>query len=183
MALFTPSQSPAVVVKEIDATGAVPNVQSSTGAIVGNFRWGPVEQRTLISNEADLIDTHATPDTTTTIDFHSASYFLRYSNTLQVVRAVTSAAKNARSSSLQTGGTLGATPTIKNKDNFTSQEGTLNTAKDTFIARYPGALGNSLQVSICTPTTGDSAFNNWHINHHLMGHRLQILLIQALADL
>ena len=161
MALFTPSQSPAVVVKEIDATGAVPNVQSSTGAIVGNFRWGPVEQRTLISNEADLIDTHATPDTTSTIDFHSASYFLRYSNSLQVVRAVTSAAKNARTSSLQTGGTLGATPTIKNKDNFTSQEGTLNAAKDTFIARYPGALGNSLQVSICTPTLNDSAFDSW----------------------
>ena len=67
MALFTPTQSPAVVVKEIDLTAGVPNVQSSTGAYVGRFRWGPVEQRTLISNEADLIDTHATPDTTSTI--------------------------------------------------------------------------------------------------------------------
>ena len=56
MALFTPSQSPAVVVKEIDATGGIPNVQTSTGAIVGNFRWGPVNQKTLISNEADLIE-------------------------------------------------------------------------------------------------------------------------------
>ena len=48
MALFTPSESPAVVVKEIDLTGGVPNVQSTTGAIVGNFRWGPVGQRTAI---------------------------------------------------------------------------------------------------------------------------------------
>ena len=32
MALFTPSESPAVVVKEVDLTGGVPNVQSTTGA-------------------------------------------------------------------------------------------------------------------------------------------------------
>tara|TARA_B100000902_G_scaffold379915_1_gene414736 strand:+ start:2938 stop:4734 length:1797 start_codon:yes stop_codon:yes gene_type:complete len=169
MALFTPSQSPAVVVKEVDATGGVPNVQTSTGAIVGNFGWGPVEQRTLISNEANLIDTFSTPDTTSSVDFHSASYFLRYSNSLQVVRAVTSIAKNARVTSsggvsgagLQTGGAVAATPIIKNKTDFTSTEGTLNTAKNTFLARYPGTLGNSLKVSICTPTLTDSAFNDW----------------------
>ena len=45
MALFSPSESPAVVVKEIDLTGGVPNVQSTTGAIVGNFRWGPADKR------------------------------------------------------------------------------------------------------------------------------------------
>ena len=32
MALFTPSESPAIVVKEIDLSGVVPNVQSTTGA-------------------------------------------------------------------------------------------------------------------------------------------------------
>ena len=40
MALFSPSQSPSVVVKEVDLTGVVPNVQTSTGAFVGNFNWG-----------------------------------------------------------------------------------------------------------------------------------------------
>ena len=55
MALFTPSQSPAVVVKEVDLTGGVPNVQTSTGAIAGNFRWGPVEERVLISNEQNFV--------------------------------------------------------------------------------------------------------------------------------
>ena len=62
MALGTPSESPAVVVKEIDLTGGVPNVQSTTGAIVGNFRWGPVEQRVKVDNEATLVDNFATPD-------------------------------------------------------------------------------------------------------------------------
>ena len=45
MALFTPSESPAVVVKETDLTGGVPNVQTTTGATVGRFRWGPVLER------------------------------------------------------------------------------------------------------------------------------------------
>ena len=162
MALFTPSQSPAVVVKEVDATGGVPNVQTSTGAIVGNFRWGPVDQRVLISNEADLIDTFGTPDTTSTIDFHNASYFLRYSNSLQVVRQATTAAKNAHSLTYKSATTgLGAAgyakPVINNKAVFD-----VNTSLDsdghTFVARYPGALGNSLRVSICPP---GATFSSW----------------------
>ena len=107
MALSTPSESPAVVVKEIDLTGGVPNVQSTTGAIVGNFRWGPVEERKRIANETELVSCFANPDSDNTIDFHSASYFLRYSSSGIVVRAVTSAAKNAFSSTratLLTGG-------------------------------------------------------------------------------
>ena len=81
MALFTPSESPAVVVKEVDLTSGVPNVQSTTGAYVGNFRWGPVEQRVLISNEAELAETFASPDNLNgrDIDFISATQFLRYS--------------------------------------------------------------------------------------------------------
>ena len=55
MALTTPSQSPAIVTKEIDLTGGVPNVPTSTGAFVGEFRWGPVQEPTLVANEAGLI--------------------------------------------------------------------------------------------------------------------------------
>ena len=55
MALFTPSESPAVVVKEVDLSGVVPNVQTTTGAFVGNFGWGPVVQATLVSDEAGLV--------------------------------------------------------------------------------------------------------------------------------
>ena len=79
MALGTPSESPAVVVKEVDLTGGVPNVQSSTGAFVGNFRWGPVNERVAISDEAGLAETFGTPDNLEKrdIDFVSASQFLR----------------------------------------------------------------------------------------------------------
>ena len=162
MALSTPSASPAVVVKEIDLTGGVPNVQSTTGAIVGNFRWGPAEQRYLIDNETSLVNVFASPDSANTIDWHSASYFLRYSGSLQVVREVTSAAKNARSNTGQlatdSDGGLG-TPVIKNETDFLGQQSTLNAASHTFIAKYPGELGNGIKVSICPP---DSAvFSGW----------------------
>ena len=162
MALFTPSESPAVVVKEIDLTGGVPNVQSSTGAIVGNFRWGPVEERKIIANEEELVETFASPDSANTIDFHNASYFLRYSNSLQVVREVTSAAKNARSTTGQTAADSDATlpdEVVKNLADFNAQKAALDSDKHTFIGKYPGALGNSLQVSMCPPDT--TAFDAW----------------------
>jgi len=162
MALSTPSASPAVVVKEIDLTGGVPNVQSTTGAIVGNFRWGPVEQRVLVDTEASLVNTFATPDTTTTIDFHSASYFLRYSGSLQVVRSADSDARNAVSIIGQTAadsaGSLGGI-TVNNETDFNSQISSLNAASQTFIAKYPGALGNGIKVSLCPPSS--AAFTAW----------------------
>ena len=164
MALFTPSQSPAVVVKEVDLTGGVPNVQTSTGAIAGNFRWGPVEQRVLISNEQNLVDTFASPNTSTAVSFHQASYFLRYSNALQTVRIIDSDANNAVSTTGQSGSyAVGGytTPVVKNKPDFLAQKAALDSDGHTFIGRFPGALGNSLRVSLCPPSTNDSAFNNW----------------------
>ena len=155
MALFTPSQSPAVVVKEIDLTGGVPNVQTSTGAIVGNFRWGPVRERTLVSNEADLIDKFATPDTLNNIDFHAASYFLRYSQSLFVVREATTAALNAQHVKSSDSA---AAQQIRNKDHFD----TLSFANGpSYIARFPGDLGNSLQVAFCLQDSADFAFAGW----------------------
>ena len=162
MALSTPSASPAVVVKEIDLTGGVPNVQSTTGAAVGNFRWGPAEQRVLIDNETSLVNTFASPDSANTIDFHSASYFLRYSGSLQVVREVTSSAQNARSTTGQLGtDNDGSLPMelVKNDDDFAAQQSALDSDSHTLIARYPGELGNSIQVSICPPNS--TAFNAW----------------------
>ena len=162
MALFTPSESPAVVVKEIDLTGGVPNVQSSTGAIAGSFRWGPVEERTLIANEAELVDRFASPDSAHTIDFHNASYFLRYSNSLQVVRQITSAAKNSRATRGQlaadSDGSLPA-EVVKNLGDFNAQLAALDSDSHTFLGKFPGALGNSLQVSMCPADA--TAFDNW----------------------
>ena len=164
MALFTPSQSPAVIVKEVDVTGGVPNVQSSVGCYSGKFMWGPADQRTLISNEEELSEVFGTPNNSHSIDYHDAAYFLRYSNALQINRIVDSDAKNAVSTSGQTSSYAVGTytlPQVKNKTNFESQLAALDSDGHTFVARVPGSLGNSLRVSICPPSINDSAFDGW----------------------
>ena len=203
MGISTPSQSPAIVTREIDLTGVVPNVPTSTGAFVGEFRWGPVEQPTLISNEARLVEKFGTPNDDNSVEWHSAAYFLRYSNELQVVRmvaerdsiddAVNTTALNAfpveaanwtlADSSEQAlfdsaDGAYIVAPLVKNRDNFDNQVSTLasNTLLDvdsaertvahTFIAKYPGELGNSLSVhwfraSGDSTASVDSDWNAW----------------------
>jgi hypothetical protein len=152
------SESPAITVKEIDASGVVPNVSSSTGGIVGQYRWGPMNQATLVSNEASLVEKFGTPSPTTSVDFHSAAFFLKYTNALQVVRVGDAAAVNGYN---EDSAANGLTPQITDADNFDNQQATLDTAKHTFMARWPGSLGNSLAVSICPDGDSAGVFNNW----------------------
>lgn len=81
------SESPAVQIKEIDLTGTVPAVTSTTGALVGDFNWGPVNKPILIGNESELASVFGNPNTGTVNvgDYLSASYFLKYSSSLYVV--------------------------------------------------------------------------------------------------
>lgn len=156
MALSTPSQSPAVVVREIDLTGGVPNVQSTTGAIVGNFNWGPVSQRVAISNESELAATFGTPKSSNAVDYLSASAFLQYSGSLFVIRAVDSNADNAAVT--VTGTAPSSSITILNDADFDVQEASLD---DTIhvVAKFPGELGNSLKVSYVT--ANQTAYSSW----------------------
>lgn len=155
MGLFTPSESPGVVVREVDLTSVVRNAQSSTGAFVGNFRWGPVEERVEVADEAELASIFGSPDTASTIDFHTAAMFLRYSQDLIVVRASTDSAENAYT----TGGA--SAPTVKNEDDFNNQFGALDSDGHQFIAKYPGQLGRSLKIEICPFDSDGSTFTGW----------------------
>tara|TARA_R110002167_G_scaffold29528_3_gene98570 strand:+ start:1580 stop:3301 length:1722 start_codon:yes stop_codon:yes gene_type:complete len=148
MAAFSPSESPAITVKEVDLSGFVPNVQSTTGAFVGNFRWGPAKKATLVDTEATLAEKFGSPTTTGAVDFLSAAQFLRYSSAMFVVRELTSAAKNATSSS-------SVVTNVNNKDHwdevksaFGADSGDTNVGA--WIGKWAGALGNSLKVEICT---------------------------------
>ena len=157
MALFTPSASPAVTVKEIDLTGVVPNVQTSTGAIVGSFGWGPIGVPTLISDETGLVSTFSSPDSSNTADFHSAAYFLRYSNSLHVVREVEDSAGATALNALANNTVLGSlTPTLyKNETAFDAA--TIDSGDGAFIAKYAGKLGNSLGVSVFGSVIGNDS--------------------------
>lgn len=106
MAIYAPSESPAVITREIDLTNGVPNVPTSTGAIVGNYRWGPCNEPTLVNNEGTLVASFGSPDDTNTIDFHSASYYLRYSSDLYVIRAGNNSATGTSNSFVAGGGAV-----------------------------------------------------------------------------
>jgi hypothetical protein len=138
---FNPSASPAVVTREIDLSGVVPGITSPAGAMVGDFSWGPVDSPILVNSEGVLVQKFGAPEATNSVDFHSAAYYLKYSTDLHVVRAVSSAAKNAFSGDSGTGA-----PTIKNEANFEGQQAALESNGVDIAARYPGTLGNSLKV-------------------------------------
>ena len=167
MALFTPSESPAVVVREIDLTGGVPNVQSTTGALAGNFRWGPAEKRVLIANEAELVNNFGSPSDSSSVDFLSASQFLRYSGSLQTVRMVSTDAYNAVSTNRGQAGFDSAAllnTQIKNADAFDAGLAGLDSDGHTFISKYPGAIGNTLRTSMCPADATE--FASWPYNDY-----------------
>ena len=166
--MATTLNSPGIAVREIDLSGVVPSNTTSIGAIVGNYRWGPVGIRSLISNEKDLVTNFGTPTATSSVDFHSAAYFLKYTSNLFVTRQITSAAYNATSNTQSGADTV----LVKNEDHYNTQysgfgadSGEVNSGM--FIAKYPGTLGNSLKVSFCVANatgTGAEDFADWTYN-------------------
>ena len=135
--------SPGVNVSEIDLTNVVPAVATSIGAFAGEFSWGPANTIVTIDSENLLASTFGKPTTNSFSSFFTAANFLAYSNNLKVVRAVGSSAKNA--SADQTG------ELIANEDiaETTYAFGAI-TNVGPFAARYPGTLGNSLTISVCS---------------------------------
>jgi hypothetical protein len=135
--------SPGVMISEVDLTTIVPSVSTTAGAYAGYFRWGPVNKITLVSDEIILTQRFGTPDSNSAVSFFTAANFLSYGNNLNVVRTVGRFANNA---SVATSINL----QIKNTDTFqyTFLNQNNNNVYGPVIARYPGAMGNSLQVSI-----------------------------------
>ncbi len=78
--------SPGVNVSEIDLTGIVPAVPTTDAAVAGPFKWGPLNERVLVENEARLIDRFGKPDNDTASVWFSASNYLQYGNKLRVAR-------------------------------------------------------------------------------------------------
>ena len=145
--------SPGVNVSEVDITGLVPAVSTTEGAMAGWFRWGPAEERTLLSSEEELVDTFGEPDSTNFNTFFTAANFLAYGNKLYLARAIPADALNATvlqdQSVTPAGGTASHSDLIKNQEHHDSLTLSSTAALSCFIAKYPGALGNSLKVSVC----------------------------------
>lgn len=144
--------SPGVLVTEKDLTSVIPAVATTAGGFAGPFQWGPVGQVVTVDSENSLVDRFGKPNDTTAMSFFTAANFLSYGNNLQVIRVVNEAtAKNAVANASATA------VLIKNEDHYeqTYSSGQANVGE--WAAKFPGALGNSLKVSMADANT----FSNW----------------------
>jgi phage tail sheath protein FI len=140
--------SPGVKVNEIDLTNIIPAVSTSGGAFVGQFHWGPVLDYTIVENRSRLEALFGKPSDVNYVDWFSAMNFLAYSNNLNVIRVVDEAtALNASADGL---GVL-----VKNEEHYNLVQPTAGSA--VIAAKYPGALGNSIEVHMADAST----FTDW----------------------
>jgi hypothetical protein len=130
--------SPGITINEIDSTNVVPALSTSSGGYAGHFNWGPAEQIVSVSSEKELGAIFGTPVSgdTTSASFLTAASFLKYGNSLSVVRAIDSTDLNATSTGLGV--------QIKNAETFDANNG----ISSPFAARYAGSLGNGIQVIV-----------------------------------
>jgi hypothetical protein len=126
------SVSPSVIVREVDATAVIPAVATSPAAVAGVFRWGPTNERILVTSEDELTSRFGKPYSIVSANtseswtnhetFFTAADFLSYSNALYVTRVISEDA--AKSSGVY------------------------------FEARHEGDLADSIRVSV----TGAGSF-------------------------
>jgi len=137
------SISPGVNVSEVDLTTVIPSVLTTAGAFAGAFNWGPVDTRIQVSSESNMLQIFTKPDSNTYVSYYTAASFLAYGNNLKIVRSVGSTSYNADAN------TSYAT-TVKNEAEYEYSYLSGNNANvaGPFMARYPGALGNSLVIGV-----------------------------------
>jgi len=137
--------SPGIQVQEIDATNVIPAVSSSTGAYVGHFGWGPVDQVTTITSGKQLATIFGEPVANTNRyaeNFFPAAMFLDYGIDLKVVRCLVTGQVNATTTS-------GQSLLIKSISHYRDNYNDGSASVGEYGARYAGHLGNSLQISSC----------------------------------
>ena len=137
--------SPGILVREVDLTnGRIDPTTDKIGAIVAPFPKGPVNLPTLVSTEQQLVDIFGEP---AAIDKHyehwlTASSYLAYGGSLQVVRASGDNLTNALAGSA-------SSITINSTEDYVTKTYDENTIGNvTVVARNPGSWGNGIQVAI-----------------------------------
>lgn len=143
--------SPGVSVVEKDFTSIVPAVSTSAGAFAGTFQWGPINDPVTITSENELVSRFGKPNSTQSVytSFFTAANYLSYANNLLVIRADGTSYKNAVFS--------GTAIKISNADNYTTTYAGGSASVGPFAAKWAGAIGNSLKVSLCDSTN----FTGW----------------------
>lgn len=132
--------SPGILVQEKDLTGIVQGDASTTGGIGIVSEKGPVEEVVTVGNESELVEVFGKPNASTFEWFFTAASFLKYANTLRVVRFSTGMVNACVS---------GTAILVKNTEDWTANyaDGSANVGQ--WCARSPGSWGNNLKVWQC----------------------------------
>lgn len=141
--------SPGVYSTEIDISAYVPAVSTTDAAIAGVFSWGPMDDRSIVTSEEELVVRFGKPTSDNYETWYSAANFLGYSNKLWVSRASSANAFNAVAGN----GTIANTQVL----NAVDYDVTPLSANSSYIAKYPGTLGNSLKISVCDSASAYSS--------------------------
>ncbi len=136
--------SPGVNVTEVDLTNIVPAVDTSGGGFVGQFHWGPVMDYTIVEDAGRLEFLFGKPSDSNFADWYSAANFSAYSSNLNVIRVVDES--DALNSTPDGMGLL-----VKNSEHY-ELVAPANAAV-IFSAKYPGALGDAIEVQIADSNT------------------------------
>tara|TARA_Y100000310_G_scaffold99941_1_gene97804 strand:+ start:222 stop:1967 length:1746 start_codon:yes stop_codon:yes gene_type:complete len=133
--------SPGVNISEVDLSTTIPNVSVSDAAMAAGFQWGPADKVTTVTSEKNMVDIFGKPDNETVTNWLTAASFLAYAGSLQIVRTLAEGTGTSLNAADNAGGIL-----VANEAEFDA--GISFAAGTTFVARYPGALGNSLGVGL-----------------------------------
>ena len=145
--------SPGVLIKEKDLTLSVRNGATSIGA-TGIFATdGPAHQVITVQDENQLADIFGKPSGTNFEYWFTAANFLAYSNTLKVVRFITTGMLNSTGA--------GAGVLIPNTISYQDGDGTYGpysggqaSGLGEYAARWAGAWGISIDVAWCATAVG-----------------------------
>jgi hypothetical protein len=141
--------SPGIQVTETDQPPVILTLGTTAGGTVGRFRWGPIEQATLVQSEAELVSKFGAPNATNAVDFLVAANYIGYSPNLFVVRAEGANVLNATAEAGTGTANTGTGLLIKNDNvweaSYSSGQGDVGP----WAAKFAGALGNSIEVSTC----------------------------------
>ena len=152
------SLSPSVSVVERDLSLTIPAVSSTICGMVGEFEWGPCNERVTITTDTELFDIFGDPNDANYLSWFSAMNYLQYSSLLLIVRAVNeSTSKNAGFMLQDTGN---ETDPVANADLLLNDDAVeQNTPvfaggndKIHLLAKYPGVFGNFLKVAVSNAT-------------------------------
>jgi hypothetical protein len=160
--------SPGVNVSEIDLTTVVPAVSSTEGAIAGVFRWGPIDKLVLVSSEDNLVKRFGKPTNLNPETFFTAASFLSYGNKLYISRAATIDDETGVTGVLTAMANSGSISSnlvhlVLNEDDYETKVNSFESDVH-YVAKYPGALGNSLKISICESATAYNSTINLKAN-------------------